>query len=154
MGKKTLIMLIGSAAILVFGLACSAASALSYVTAQSWNPAEPAEAAAPEEISLPEAELARPEPAGLPIPEEEVVVEEEGEPAEPERLNTANAEEEYYRAVFDVCMYSAAQADIAREKALEGCQDFVRRSMNGSWYEEPSHDWEWPMPALATGPGA
>lgn len=107
--------------IILLGLTCSTLGAMSYVAAQGWPLVSPA-------LTVPEA-LA---PDQAP---------EADEPDNTER----DAEAEYYRAIFDLCIFSANEAKVVREKAVRGCREFVRQAMNGHWFEEPSKDWEWPL---------
>jgi hypothetical protein len=57
-------------------------------------------------------------------------------------LPTGNAEsgpdprEEYYRAIYDLCMSQVGQADF--------CLEQVEARERTDWYEQPSPGWEWP----------
>jgi hypothetical protein len=65
----------------------------------------------------------------------------------PNSADIGDPEAEYYRAIFDVCMYSARKVDIPKERAVEGCRLFTRQTMQQKWFKEPSQEWEWPLPA-------
>jgi hypothetical protein len=55
-----------------------------------------------------------------------------------------DARAEYYRAVYDVCVYQTGQ----REKCLEVIPGYIQKR----WYEDPSPGWEWPLPSVQPTP--
>lgn len=138
--KKTLsITLMTILSGFVLGLACSIVGTMGYVVAAQGQPADTS-LPPPTATPLPEA-TATPLPTSLPVPDS---------------VDTTDAKSEYYRAIFDVCMYSAQKVEVPREKAVAGCHLFTRQTMKQKWFEEPSQEWEWPLPAIEmpAGPSA
>jgi hypothetical protein len=113
----------------IIGFACSVMGTMGYVAAQGQPTATPTATATPRPTKT---------------------------PAPPTSANGDDPEAEYYRAIFDVCMYSAGKANVAPEKAIEGCRLFTRQTMQQEWFRQPSREWEWPLPAtqLPAGPSA
>lgn len=137
--KRVTLFLATVIGLVLFSLTCSAAGTISYVAAQSW----PAASTFFSETMSSATMAINPAQAGeeTPSPVEEVV-------------SSEDPEAEYYRAVFDVCIFSAHKAGAAPETAMAGCQDFVRRAIAGNWFEEPSRGWEWPLRQQLPGSGA
>jgi hypothetical protein len=53
-----------------------------------------------------------------------------------------NAEAQYYRGVYDVCVQQTRQFSFCLKMA---------QKVNGSkWYEKPSSGWEWPLAVNST----
>ena len=141
MRKTILITLMTVLSGFLIGFACSLVGTMGYVAAQglptvtpsltvmatSW----PATTVTPPPTT-PEIPTATPRPTKTPTPNSADI----GDP-----------EAEYYRAIFDVCMYSARKADISKERAVEGCRLFTRQTMQQKRFKEPSQEWEWPLPA-------
>ncbi|HXV97304.1 MAG TPA: hypothetical protein VEC93_02705 [Anaerolineae bacterium] len=121
----------------IIGFACSVMGTMGYVAAQGQPTATPSPTA-----TFPPSATATPRPTKTPAP--------------PTSANGSDPEAEYYRAIFDVCMYSAGKANVPPEKAIEGCRLFTRQTMQQEWFSEPSREWEWPLPAtqLQAGPSA
>jgi hypothetical protein len=46
------------------------------------------------------------------------------------------AEAEYYRGIYDVC--------IQQVREIEMCHEIVHTVTDAGWYEKPSSGWEWP----------
>lgn len=53
-------------------------------------------------------------------------------------LPAVDSEAEYYRGVYDVCQWVAAQAGRPMD-----CMQFVERARANGWYEQPSAGWRW-----------
>jgi len=50
-----------------------------------------------------------------------------------------DAEAQYYRGAYDVC--------IQQIKRFDFCREFVRKMTGANWYNKPSSGWEWPLAA-------
>jgi hypothetical protein len=140
MKKRITLFLTTVIVLVIFSLTCSAAGTISYVAAQSW----PAASTLITETMSSATTVIYPALADPTVADEEppLLVEEK---ASDETVSSEDPEAEYYRAVFDVCIFSAHQAGAAPETAVAGCQDFVRRAIAGNWFGEPSRGWEWPL---------
>jgi hypothetical protein len=121
----------------IIGFTCSVVGTMGYVAAQGQPTTTPSPTATPRP-SAP----ATSRPTKTPTP--------------PTAADSSDPEAEYYRAIFDVCMYSAGKAHIPAEKAIEGCLLFTRQTMEQKWFSQPSREWEWPLPTtqLPAGPSA
>ena len=133
MRKTILVTLITVLSGLLIGFVCSLVGTMGYVAAQGQPTVTPS--------LIGPATTVTPPPTKTPTPNSADI----GDP-----------EAEYYRAIFDVCMYSARKADIPTERAVEGCRLFTRQTMQQKWFKEPSQEWEWPLPATESpaGPSA
>jgi hypothetical protein len=136
MRKPVLIILTITLFSVLLSLVCSTAGTVGYVAAQSWPTLTPSPTHTPQPAAT-----ATPSPRSTPT-------------SGPKSAATGDAQVEYYRAVFDVCLYAAREANIPRQKALTGCQEFTRRALKNNWFEKPSKGWEWPLPARSPGSGA
>jgi hypothetical protein len=123
----------------LIGFACSVLGTMGYVAAQGQPSATPSPITTATSAS---SATATPRPTKTPTPSTSA------KPDDPEA--------EYYRAIFDVCMYSAGKANISPEKAIEGCHLFTRQTMQQKWFNQPSREWEWPLPTteVPAGPSA
>ena len=72
--------------------------------------------------------------------------------ATPEPTSTpapvVDSEGEYYRGIYDLCRWLIQQTG-----HYVDCMAFVERSNTSGWYEQPSKDWQWPLPAPTVAPG-
>ena len=48
-----------------------------------------------------------------------------------------DAQEEYYRGIYDICLKQTHQ--------ISFCLKTVEKLKNSSWHEKPSSGWEWPL---------
>lgn len=142
--KRVTLFLATVIGLVLFSLTCSAAGTISYVAAQSW----PAASTFFSETMSSATMAINPAQVG----EETAPLVEKETPEE--AVSSEDPEAEYYRAVFDVCIFSAHKAGAVPETAVAGCQDFVRRAIAGNWFEEPSRGWEWPLRQQLPGSGA
>lgn len=141
MKKRLTLFLTTIVLLVIFSLTCSAAGTISYVAAQSW----PAASTFFTETMSSAATAIDPVLADDPTLSSEGPAPQLEAGERNELVPSDDPKAEYYRAVFDVCIYSAHKAGAAPETAVSGCQDFVRRAIAGNWFEEPSRGWEWPL---------
>ena len=143
--KKRVTLFLTTVIVLVLAsLACSAAGTISYVAAQSWPAASTffAKTMSSATMAIYPAQADEETP---PLVEEE---------APDETISSKDPEAEYYRAIYDVCIFSAHKAGTAPDTAVAGGQDFVRSAIAGNWFKEPSRGWEWPLQQPLPGSGA
>ena len=134
MGKVSTTMLAFNAFIFLLGLLCSAALGLaSYAAWGNW-------------LNLPGSSVVAPlgsEAKAMPAPTEQVA------PRDELALETQESRIEYYRGIFDVCIFSGRN-EAAPERVFMACREVVRRAMAQNWFEMPSREWEWPLPAMSS----
>jgi hypothetical protein len=132
MGKVSLTMLAFNGFIFLLGLICSAALGLaSYTAWGGWLDLPTSSLVAPRAAEA----KAMPAPTAQAIPRAELA------------LETQESRIEYYRGIFDVCVFSGRN-EAAPEKVFIACREVVRRAVAQNWFETPSREWEWPLPAM------
>jgi hypothetical protein len=132
MGKVNVTMLAFNGFIFLLGLICSTTlSLVGYAVAGSW----PALAVSPAVAPLAAEAKAMPAPTGQAKPRDELA------------LETQENRIEYYRGIFDVCVFSGRN-EAAPEKVFIACHEVVRRAVTQNWFEMPSREWKWPLPAM------
>lgn len=128
MGKVNIMMLAFNSVFLL-GLICSTVMGVAgYVAADKW----PILAASPA-VTVP-VSAAEPGQASRPAPENEA------------DLTTKQSRIEYYRGVFDICVFSGSGAG-SPEEVFMVCREVVRSAVEQNWFEIPSREWRWPLPA-------
>lgn len=55
---------------------------------------------------------------------------------------SANAENEYYRGVYDMCAYLYIQSGGSNAQAMADCNELERRAHESGWYELTSQGYE------------
>ena len=56
-----------------------------------------------------------------------------------------NAEAEYYRGIYDVCVQYGLRGNRRLATVSDACRDYVRRLVVKRWYYGRSPGWEWPI---------
>ena len=60
--------------------------------------------------------------------------------------------EEYYRGIFDVCLYFGTREHPGRLKDVtRSCKEMVRRLWLKRWDKDATQGWEWPLEELGQG---
>lgn len=132
MGKVSLTMLAFNTFIFLLGLVCSAALGLaSYAAWGNWLDLPASLVVAPQATEA----KAIPAPPAQAIPRDELA------------LETQESRIEYYRGIFDVCVFSGRNEAVP-EKVFIACHEVVRRAVAQNWFEMPSREWKWPLPAM------
>ena len=55
-------------------------------------------------------------------------------------------EGEYYRGIYDLCLYLGKKYTEHSEATLaKSCFTFVGEVVKNEWYESPSKGWHWPL---------
>jgi len=52
---------------------------------------------------------------------------------------TQQAQQEYYRGIYDSCVLVF--------QSIDGCLEAARSTFEHDWYGQPSDGWAWPLPA-------
>lgn len=60
-------------------------------------------------------------------------------------LSLNSGEEQYYRGIYDVCVYYGLKTDKEREFVQQACLDYVHVIHQRKWYEKASKGWQWPI---------
>jgi hypothetical protein len=132
MGKVSLTMLTFNGFIFLLGLICATTLSLAgYLIAEGKS----ALAASPAVAPLAAEAKAMAAPTAQASPREELA------------LETQESRIEYYRGIFDVCVFSGRN-EAAPEKVFIACNEIVRRAVAQNWFEMPSREWKWPLPAM------
>jgi hypothetical protein len=116
----------------LLGLICSTALSLAgYAVAGNWS----ALASSPSVAPLAFEAKAMAVPTAPATPRDELA------------LEIQESRIEYYRGIFDVCVFSGRN-QAAPEEVFAACHEVVRRAVAQNWFETPSKAWEWPLPAM------
>ena len=57
------------------------------------------------------------------------------------------SEEQYYRGVYDICVYYGLKAGHTRKFSELACIAYTAEWVKAKRYEKTSHGWEWPLKA-------
>ena len=73
-------------------------------------------------------------------------------PKLPPLVRGENAVGEYYRGIFDVCLYFGTREHPGQLKAVtRSCREMVRRLWLKRWDKDATQGWEWPLEELEHG---
>ena len=67
-------------------------------------------------------------------------------PKLPPLARGSNSVEEYYRGIYDVCVYFGTREHPGKIKAVtRSCRELVRRLWLKRWHKDATQGWEWPI---------
>jgi hypothetical protein len=63
------------------------------------------------------------------------------------QLRRANNQKriEYYRGVYDTCLYAGYLGNVPMEKSIKNCLEFTDLARKSKWFEQDSPGWQWPI---------
>lgn len=58
-------------------------------------------------------------------------------------INRAQLEGEYYRGIYDICVWTLAETYGAN--TVQACNQMVQEFKRANWFNLPSEGWHWPL---------
>jgi len=56
------------------------------------------------------------------------------------------AETEYYRGLYDVCIFFSVQSGVTEAEVVSYCLNWTSEARANDWYGLESIGWQWPLP--------
>ena len=73
-------------------------------------------------------------------------------PKSPVLVRGISSAGEYYRGIYDVCIYFGAKEHPGKRVAVtRSCKELVRRLWLKRWDKESTYGWEWPLKEVESG---
>ncbi len=73
-------------------------------------------------------------------------------PKSPVLVRGISSAGEYYRGIYDVCIYFGAKEHPGQRVAVtRSCKELVRRLWLKRWHKEATQGWEWPLEEVGNG---